>query len=394
MEQNLVAAAIKDVHAYHTLKELDIQTTLSDKGLIVWELIDKWYKRDPKSTCADPAIIQNYLQRKLPEHTTAFNVFFNGLDELSSANIVADAMEQRKMAVRERLIASLSNENSPDTDNLIDEYRGLSEGAEKSVEDRIKVYNDIPTSDLVQRVSTENRIKLWPKPLYEQLGGGVLRQHHIVLFALTDIGKTLFAINLAAGFLFQNLRVLYCGNEDPGDDLLLRTRTCLARRPMDWVIQNPKEADEIVNKRNAKNLYLAELFPGTLSEIRGLIKRIKPDVIIFDQLKNLNVGSDREVERLEKAAQGIRNLCKEFNLVGVSIAQAADSANGKEVLGRGDVYGSNVGIPGSADLMIGIGANETTENMGHRKLSFPKNKVNGCKTPLAIYMDYTKMLVT
>ena len=41
-----------------------------------------------------------------------------------------------------------------------------------------------------------------------------------------------------------------------------------------------------------------------------------------------------------------------------------------------DVYYSKTGIPGTTDLMIGVGATEAMNEQGEKQLSFPKNKLN------------------
>jgi len=73
----------------------------------------------------------------------------------------------------------------------------------------------------------------------------------------------------------------------------------------------------------------------------------------------------------------MRALIKRYNLVGVSIHQAGDSATNKLVLERGDVYMSNTSLPGDADVLIGIGANPAFKEEGRRMISLAKNKVSG-----------------
>jgi hypothetical protein len=52
-----------------------------------------------------------------------------------------------------------------------------------------------------------------------------------------------------------------------------------------------------------------------------------------------------------------------------------------------------VGIPGQADLMIGIGATAEMEATGQRMLSFPKNKLGGIKQPLSVFFNTQYMKV-
>jgi hypothetical protein len=71
----------------------------------------------------------------------------------------------------------------------------------------------------------------------------------------------------------------------------------------------------------------------------------------------------------------------------VSVTQAGDSASDKSVLDLGDVDYSNTGIPGQADVMIGIGANKNQRDAGEIVISLPKNKVSGRHEYFACYTD-------
>ena len=99
---------------------------------------------------------------------------------------------------------------------------------------------------------------------------------------------------------------------------------------------------------------------------------------MLDQLRNLNMGQENYVLKLEEAATQARTWAKKYSCVVVSVTQAGDSASGKAVLDLGDVDYSNTGIPAQADVMIGIGASEAQRQAGEVMISLPKNKVSGC----------------
>jgi hypothetical protein len=142
-------------------------------------------------------------------------------------------------------------------------------------------------------------------------------------------------------------------------------------------LKNPKLAYETLVKNGYKNITFIPIHPGSLSEITRHVSRIKPSWIIVDQIRNLNVGAETRVNQLEQAAQGIRNIAKKYDLVGISVTQAGDSADQKLVLTMGDIDFSNTGIPATADLMIGVGVNDEFERQGMVMLSLPKNKLTG-----------------
>jgi hypothetical protein len=191
------------------------------------------------------------------------------------------------------------------------------------------------------------------------------------------MGKTLVLINMVAGFTKQGLRTLYVGNEDPVADLQMRYINRITGRTKDQVLSDPTGTQAILEKRNYQNVIFAPLAPGTFPKIRRLVEKYKPHVVVLDQLRNLDVDSENRTQALEKAATEARNLAKGMGVLVVSVSQASDSASGKRILTRGDVDSSNVGIPGQADVMIGIGATEEDEQHNRRTFSFPKNKISG-----------------
>ena len=107
------------------------------------------------------------------------------------------------------------------------------------------------------------------------------------------------------------------------------------------------------------------------------MEKYKPDVLVLDQLRNLNMHQDNYVLKLEEAATQARTWAKKYSCVVVSVTQAGDSASNKAVLDLGDVDYSNTGIPAQADVMIGLGANDHHARNGELVISLPKNKVSG-----------------
>ena len=74
----------------------------------------------------------------------------------------------------------------------------------------------------------------------------------------------------------------------------------------------------------------------------------------------------------------------------MSITQAGESADMKLRLNMGDVEWSNTGIPGAADLMIGIGLDAEFEATDRRMLSVCKNKVNGAHGAFPCWIEPSK----
>jgi len=112
-------------------------------------------------------------------------------------------------------------------------------------------------------------------------------------------------------------------------------------------------------------------------------------VLLVDQLRNItSAKSDNYTQLLDKNAQAVRALGKKYDLVTISVTQAGDSASGRAILGMGDVDSSNTGIPGAADVMIGVGVTEALDRSGQRMLSLPKNKLGAHSQVLVSFDPY------
>jgi predicted ATP-dependent serine protease len=287
---------------------------------------------------------------------------------------------------------ALTSNKQTKLEELWSERENLVAGSLMADEDnQIMIAPDL--AEIFEARKRENRISMTPKALNDQLEGGLLPGHHVVLYAVTDLGKTLFALDQARHFIDCGKTVLYVHNEDPFSDLIERFLVTLLGRDKWQIRKHYKKAQKVAEAKGWERMVWADLTPGTFPEIESLIRKHKPDILMVDQIKNLETGDKDGVVRLETAATSMRNLAKRHNIISISITQAGDSADGKAILGRGDIYGSNVGIPGTTDLMLGIGATTQQEIDGIRTLSFAKNKVSGNKSPIQVFFNTTTMRV-
>lgn len=386
MEQKLIAAAIKSREAFVELLSTDIGDDFSDKAVILWKEIKDYYGNDPEATQIDLGILTSTVERKFPKHAELLTGYFNGIDELSVPNLMKEILAVKLDVVRHNLAAELVAGHDEKVDDLLDNYNNLRSG-ELNEKASAEVYINPSLEHIIDKSSGDNRIAVLPSSLNAQLKGGVLRQHHIVIFAPTDMGKTLFGLNMAYGFLKQGLKVLYCGNEDPATDMILRLMWRITGMTEEEIRKAPDKAQKLLDEKGFSNLVFVELAPGTRREIEDLIVEHEPDILMVDQIRNLDMGEGNKVLALEKSAAMMRMFGKKYDIVPVSFTQAGDSATGKMLLSRGDIDFSNVGIPGTADLLIGIGATDEMEGKGERMLSLVKNKVGGTKQPVKVWFD-------
>jgi replicative DNA helicase len=308
---------------------------------------------------------------------------------VSAPNVIEDLIDLKLYNLKLSLSAAFASGADDKIASLLEKYNKYKTGELVNVTQTLDVIKAPDIADILSRTSSSNRIKLLPTVVNNMLGGGALRGHHIIVFGRPEVGKSLFTLNMVYGFLQQKLRVLYVGNEDPMADLTLRLLIRVTGMHKEEIRANPDKAKALAKERGYDEFIFASLTPGTLDEIHGLMEDHKPDVIVLDQLRNVNINDSNKVTQLEKAALGVRMHGKKYNSLVVSVVQAGDSAQGKLYLDMGDVDFSNTGIPAQADLMIGIGMNSDYERSGMRMLSFPKNKISGIKETIRVKFDPT-----
>lgn len=390
MEQRILAATIKSREAFDNVLALDVDQDFSDKAKIVWGMVKAYYGNDESAEYADAEILRSQIERTHPKHATQLSNFLDDCveDDISITNLIKEVYEVKLDHLSDRIASCMVAKKYEEADKLLESYKALRDDEVVATQPSVTIHQGVSASDLMERTQQDKLIKVLPMSLNKAIQGGVLPAHHIVVFAPTDMGKTLFAVNMSYGFLKQGLKVLYVGNEDPGEDILTRLLTRMTGMEVDEIRRDPARADEIAKEKGYHNFILVEADPGTEAEIRAFVEEYEPDVLIVDQIRNLNMNESNKVLQLERAAQMMRNIGKRYGVLPVSFTQAGDSATGKVFLSRGDIDYSNVGIPGTADVLIGIGADDDMEIRGDRMLTLVKNKRGGNKEPIRVKFDY------
>jgi archaellum biogenesis ATPase FlaH len=395
MERKILAAIIRNRAHWDAVKGHLKQEELSAEGAIIVDLVKEYYDTDSDAEHVDLDLLEPRITRRVAsnKHVEVINAYLKSIaeEDTSAVNVIAEVVEHKAHTLGLKLAAKLASGKSGDEVNqLLQQYSELRQSSvltSTAVDD--EEFAGVGTASLLSKhFDKSGLIELWPRPLNDLVDGGAKPGHHILVFAPTEMGKTLMVINMVAGFLRNGHRVLYIGNEDPAPDILMRMMTRMTGLTKYEIMEKPDEAQKLLDQRNWNKFVLAALAPGSFGQIQKLVEKHNPKVVVLDQLRNLNVESENRTQALEKAATSARNLAKRNNVLVVSVTQAADSASGKTILDRGDVDGSNVGIPGQCDLMIGIGADKHMEDTGARFLSFPKNKLSGRHTPIPVMFNY------
>ena len=392
-ERKILGAMLNDRGAYETLVPILLPgEDLSDIGQILYRKFQDYYERDETANSIDKDIIHEQLDREFPKKADMLKGVVASLGDVSAPNVLHEWVEMKKYNIGLKLSVALSQGNTKEAQQLIEQYTNI--GIEDLLSDDT-LYQGESVTNIINRGFGDNVRPIFPRALSDILEDGVVAGTHVIVFARPDSGKTAFVINNAVQWCKKGYKVLYIGNEDPPDQMLMRIVTRFTGKTKAEVQEDPDSADQLARERGYENLIFYAASPGTFKEVRSLVEEHQPDFVVIDQLRNMNVGESNKVLALEKAAQEARAIGQtESRPVVLSVTQAGDSADNKLVLTMGDVDFSNTGIPGQADLMIGIGTNEQQKEVGTVVLSICKNKVNGVYThvPVKINPQYSQVI--
>lgn len=391
MEKQILAAALASRSAFNTIVKLNSADDLSPQGSVLFKNIEAYYLADQEAGSVDRTLLMSRIERtvKNAKHVKLFESLVSSLPETSSPNLLGELSALKKQAVGHKLIAAISQGTDEDlVSTLIEQYQMMSPEVLESTDVSDVIRPDTPLEQLLAPMRPENLIKLLPKSLNDRVDGGVLRGHHVGIFARPETGKTLHAINLTAGFLRQGLRVVFVENEDPKESVICRLIGRLTGASKQEIVASPSKFHSKAMELGYGKFLLAPLAPGTFFEVAQIAKDWGADVVVIDQLPNMYIkGAGNNTERLAELARAARTLAKRQNVLVISMMQAGDSASDKLILNMGDCDGSNTGIPAQLDLMIGIGHNEDFRNNGAQMLTLCKNKVSANHDNFTVFVE-------
>jgi len=381
LDAQILSASIADRQAFER-----IAAHLSSKDMTpavgFWfDLVKGWYARDGQAKSVDiPALAalgeSRITQPKQRESILAV------IKELPAAvspdNTAQVALELKRRNTGLELAAAIASGDEKKTALLVPVFTDLRAATSLvSTVSKPEWQDAVPIRDIFKHVGRENRVPLAPARINSHIGGGALPGHHVIVFARPEMGKSTFAINEAVVLAANGQRVLYVGNEDQIDILKSRALCRVSGMSLTECEAAPDRAFAEYERRGLEDrLLFSKLSSGTVDALRRRIEEWEPTILVVDQLRHLESTEDGLVARLEANANAVRKILSDYAMIGFSVMQAGATAEGKVWLDMTDLADSKTGVPGTGDLIIGIGGNADMVARGQRSLSFPKNKLS------------------
>ena len=204
------------------------------------------------------------------------------------------------------------------------------------------------------------------------------------VFALVETGKSAFVVSTGFGpesFIDQGAKVMMICNEESAERTVQRAVMSHCGLTLEKAFQNRAYGKRMWNR--VKDLAIvrdAQDYP-TMDSVESLVRKHKPDILIIDQLDKMNVSGNfqRDDLRLGEVYRKARFMAKKHNLALIAVSQADATADGRTALRFTQMANSKIGKAAEADVIIGIGKEntDTGEDNFLRYLHVSKNKLGG-----------------
>jgi hypothetical protein len=387
----LLAAAIKSRASYEAFAPHFTDEDFTPISKFWFALIREWYAADRQAQRIDKALLAEQGKKRITnnKHEEALLGFIRDLPEPPSAdNVVRVALELKRHNVEMELGAALGQGDRKKSARLLPVLAQLQQATDLSYAGRKTEWQDaVSVEKLFDKVGKENRIPIAPVALNAKVDGGALPGHHIIIFGRPEAGKSTVSINMAYGFTKQKKRGLYVGNEDQIDVLKSRYVSRVTRIPWQECEANHERCMKLFRQRGGEDyLVMSQLKHGTIAAIGRKIEADGPfDFVVVDQIRNMTAGGGegdgKLTSRLEAVGREMRDLLLDYGVIGISVTQANDRTERSNQepplwLGMGDIDSSRTGLPGTGDLLVGVGVNRELAARNQRALSIPKNKLS------------------
>ena len=277
------------------------------------------------------------------------------------------------------------------TDKLLD----IKNIVEKSQEGFVPKddYEEIPT-DLDTLLEYEQNENCWEFniPSFHNVVRGGKAGEFMIAFARPEIGKTAFYISLAAspgGFCSQGANVHIITNEEPARRTMVRAVSSYTGFTHEELYQNKSQARSQF-LQIAPNITMVDRVDASIEWLNVYCEHKKPDILIIDQLDKVNVNGNfaRTDEKLRSIYTKFREICKRHNLFGIGVSQASADAESRTHVTYAMMENSKTGKAAEADLIVGIGKNDITNNDDTRRyLTISKNKLSGFHGNIVCNLD-------
>lgn len=205
------------------------------------------------------------------------------------------------------------------------------------------------------------------------------------VFARPETGKTTFLASEMSHMADQLTEdqgpIVWFNNEEQGSKVMIRCVQAVFGMDRDEVLAWDKADREGLEKefqdKTHGKLIIFDKKPLTKNLVEEVCRKLKPSVIIFDQIDKIQgFKADRNDLELKELYSWGRELASEYGPV-IAVCQAGGTGEDKEWLTMNDVDSSKTSKQGEADWILGIGFVHSMGKEYVRYMHLSKNKLAG-----------------
>jgi KaiC/GvpD/RAD55 family RecA-like ATPase len=382
MERHILSVILRDRESFSLVSAHLTPKLYSREFQILLGFIKSYYDRDSKATHVETSLLEEQVTADVRNEKHR-DKFLGMLQEAvafdtSDSNVKQVVLKLKQRELGQELALAIANDK--DHEDLLNEYSEVSRytSLDDLLEKGVEVYENTDLDELIHHdADSSSRMIVYPLSLNERLDGGLRGSDHLVLMARPEMGKTGLILTMACGFARHGHRGIIFNNEERVERLRMRALCCSTGMTIQEIRANPEAAKDIADQMGYHNIIFIALSPGVPAQVAAFVDKYKPKWFIADQIRNFAMKSENRTNQLEAASTAMRDIGKRFDAAAISVTQAGDSAEGKAVLDMSDVDNSKTGIPGSCDVLLGVGATEEQKLHNVRVLSLSKNKIGG-----------------
>ena len=401
LDAKVIRSCVDSREAFDKVKDHLNENELSPQAQVWLPMISQWYDQDKLCDSIDQELMLLRGEQELPEqHLDTLLGWFRDLPEVESpANVVNYVLDLKRYVKGNELCHAIQGRHNEKVDGLLEEY---SELRKATTIGRSEIQWAMDNGDMDSLLDRENLVKVGPAKLNDRLLGGAVEGDAILIFGRPEAGKTLFTVNMVAGFLKFGHRVLYIGNEENVYKTRKRIVNNLSNRDNDAYASDTEGTIQAAEKNGLNNLFICHMQPGSPAEIEELVKEVQPKIVVVDQIRNLELPKvEKLTDRLGELSTQLRSLAGKHKFIHVAVTQAGDKTerHGQEPpmwLTMSDIADNRTSMAAQFDVIIGVGCTEELRRNSTRAISLCKNKLSDREDAhegFMVHVDVRKSIV-
>lgn len=301
-----------------------------------------------------------------------------------------------------RLGAVLSQYSEGSEVDLVYEVSKLSESVKRHITNSTAGdYITDSISDILLEEGQDFGLKL-PTELLKSSIKGLLGGSLIAVAARPDKGKTSWLAACLTGFAPQletyfapERPMLWLNNEGSGRRIV--PRIYQSAMAVDSKELKAYDDDGSIHQRyldavgRSDRIRIKDMHGATLAQIEQVIEAMNPCVVVFDMVANFRTGTTvqggNKTDDVEAKWQALREMAVQHDFVAIGTIQV--SADGDNMLypPYSALKDSKTGVQGAVDVILMLGALNSSEMQSIRGLSTPKNKFSLPGSPSYVQGD-------